>query len=262
MPGILPSPRSNYTAQGRKRAGYEIVTRYGGIGHADPEPVREHLLGLIAVGLSARSLARDAEVGMTCVHNVLNLRNERISIRQAKALMAVSWYPNPRQGNVLALGAARRLRALHAIGWTWYLIADHAGVPESQLSKIARPTTTRKAISWEWWNAINLTYEALSGTPNTAGRANAARLHAQRNDWAAPLDWEGHNIDDPHASVEAQPYEPKSRIDEIREAAAVRAERVAELTALGLSAKEVAQRVGITPRQVVRDRGATAVAAA
>lgn len=251
-------PTSTIPTVGRKHAAYEIATRYNGIGHIPTEQVATHIDTLTGYGLSHATIARDAGVQLSSVIRIAERLRATSKVRVATRILAVTWTPNPRQEMVLAIGALRRLQALAAIGWSQTAISDRTGVTRSVLNQLKYARTT----SWETWVAIRDTYETLSATPATTGRLARVRGEALRRGWPAPLDWEGHNIDDPCVIVEAHPYEPKSRIDEIREAAAVRAERVAELTALGLSAKEVAQRVGITPRQVVRDRGATAVAAA
>lgn len=248
---------SRHVKIGKKRAAYERATRYAGQPVlVDPAPTRAHVLDLMAYNMSAYSIARDAGVSDEVVYRLINNAHDRIRIRHAEALQAVTCHPNPRQVRVLSIGAARRLRALAAIGWSWRAIANRTGLNESSLSTVANDGRT--TITWEMWRTIRDAYETLSGTPATGPVASRMRSNATTKAWAAPLDLEDHDIDDPRVIVAAQPWKPKTA----REIAAERALVVAELTAKGLSAKEVADRVGITPRQVVRDRGASAVAAA
>lgn len=248
---------SRHVTMGDKRTAYERATRYPGQSTlVDPAPTRAHVLDLMAQNMTVYSIARDAGLSDTAVSKLINNEHDRIRIRHAEALQAVTCHPNPRQVRVLSIGAARRLRALAAIGWSWIAIANRTGLNQSSLSTIANDGRT--TITWDMWCTIRDAYETLSGTPATGPVASRMRRNAMTKAWAAPLDLEGHDIDDPRINVTADPWKPKTA----REIAAERALVVAELTAKGLSAKEVAQRVGITPRQVVRDRGATAVAAA
>lgn len=242
---------------GAKRAAYERATRYAGQPVlVDPAPAREHVLELLDLRLTVYSIARDAGVSDEVVYRLINNITNRLRVRHAHALMAVTHHPNPRQVRVLAIGAARRLRALAAIGWSWKPLAEHTGINSSSLSTIINDGRT--TITWQTWVTIRDTYETLSGTPTTGLVAERMRRTATTKGWPAPLDWEGHDIDDPRVTVVARPWEPRTA----KEVAAERAVLVAELTGKGLSAKEIAGRLGVTSRTVVRDRVDLAVTAA
>ncbi|WP_280499402.1 helix-turn-helix domain-containing protein [Nocardia cyriacigeorgica] len=249
---VQPAP-SRFTPKGRKHARYEMNTRYAGApGYVPSGPVRQHIIDLMALGLPLASIARDAGCAESCVVNLHRGLYPTTRIRQAEAIMAVTHHPNPRQQNVLAIGAARRLQALHAIGWTWRALAAHTpGVTATAMSQMTRKGGGRTLIAWATWVSIRDAYERLSGTPGTEGRITLARNHAARQGWHPPLEWEDLDIDDPRVT----PCATKARRAEQRaEAKATRIAEVARLTAAGLTAQEIAERLGVTRRQVVRDR--------
>lgn len=246
------APTSRLPQLGRKRANYERATRYQGTSRVPTAPVAEHIQYLRNLGLPYASIARDAGVQITTIYRMG--RNPNTHIKIANAVMAVTPRPNPRQQSVLAIGTVRRVRALAAIGWSQRLVAEHASVPVSTVMQLHATAT----VSWAVWSAIRDTYETLSATPSTTGRPSRSRGEALRKGWPAPLDWEDHDIDDPRVHVKAQRWKPKT----VREIAAERRELVAELTERGLSADEIADRVGVSARQVVRDRTYRPVAAA
>lgn len=241
--------RQTYAAS-PKHAAY-LRSQSQGPGRTTPARAVAHIEFLTSMGLSLHSIARDAGIHSDTIYRLHTWTKLSESI--TRAILAVDWHPNARQETVLAVGAARRLQALNVIGWSFAELANRIGVSLSRAHLIA--TRNQTTIIWSHWKNIHDLYETLSGTPGPSKRAAAG---ARRRGWPAPLDWEGHDIDDPRVIVQAQPWKPKSA----KEIAAERALVVAELTAKGLSAKEVADRVGVTPRQVVRDRGATSIAAA
>ncbi|RJO71424.1 hypothetical protein D5S18_24960 [Nocardia panacis] len=247
---------SRFRARGWKRARFELRTRYGGApGYISPEPVRAHILELTALGLPMASIARDAGCTEVCVRSVVEAKWATIRIRQAAAIMAVDFRPTERQGNVLAVGAVRRLRALQAIGWTWPAVAEHTpGISTGAIRQMTRPGHERILIAWQTWATIRDAYERLSGTPGTAGRTRLVRNAARTKLWAPPLDWEDHDIDDPRVSVKPSGQPTGTGL---RERAAERRRQVAQLTALGRTADEIADRLGISQRQVVRHRSTT-----
>lgn len=245
-------PETQRQPLGPKRAKHIRNTRYNGQGTAASEPVRDHILTLQGYGLTYYAIGRDAGVGENTVQRIAVGRYNRCRISAATAIMAVTWQPNPRQVMVLAIGALRRVRALSRIGWSYPVIAEHSGVSVDVL----RDLHNNRTVGWEIWKAIHDTYETLSGTPATTGRHHQTRNRATAKGWPAPLDWEGYNIDDPRVTVEAQPWEPQTYQEQLAE----RRTQVAQLTEAGLSAAEIADRMGVDARTIVRDRGTIAAA--
>lgn len=257
----VPPALTRYTPQGRKRARYLLNTAYAGLpGYLDPPPIRDHINTLHAHGLPLASIARDAGLNEHSVYRIHAGLHDSVRVRAAVALMAVTHHPNERQAVVLAIGALRRLRALHSLGWSWRAIAHHLPLSEYRVCQLV--TRQQVTVTWQHWAAIRDAYEKLSGT---AGPSVRARNAADRRGWPTPLDWEGVDIDDPRVTVapsrlhaahgRVAKAEQRSRADDRRAAVAARRAKVAELTAAGFSAAEIAVRLGVTQRTVVRDRG-------
>ncbi|OXR39822.1 hypothetical protein B7C42_08110 [Nocardia cerradoensis] len=239
---------------GRKRGRAQLAAA-GVPGFMPVERVQTHIAGLLELRLPIASIARDAGVTKKTVLNIHHGAYETVRTRIAVPILRVDFHPNERQGNVLAVGAVRRLRALHALGWTWGRIAARTpGVSQTTISQLARSGTDTVLIAWDTWHAIHTAWEELSGTPATEGRFELARQHARKELWAPPLDWEDLDIDDPRVTV--TPSGAASGIG-LRERADDRRREVARLTGIGLSAEEIAVRLGITKRHVVRYRQET-----
>ncbi|BCK58340.1 hypothetical protein NWFMUON74_61120 [Nocardia wallacei] len=227
-----------------------MATRFSGIpGYVPSGPIADHIEELAGFGLPLSSIARDAGCTPECVESILRRMWKTTRIRQATAIKAVTFHPNERQEIVLAIGAVRRLQALHAIGWTWQALSAHTpGISASLLSQMARPGADRIIMSWTAWRTVHDAYEKLSGTPGTQGRAKHARLAAERRKWPAPLDWEDLDIDDPRVTaVRSGP--PKVTQWTVAED---RRERAQVLSEEGASVEQIAERLGVTPRQVER----------
>ena len=240
---------------GRKRGRVQLAAA-GIPGFMPAERVQTHIDGLLALRLPFASIGRDAGCTKRTVMNIHHGVYDNVRTRVAVPILRVDFHPNHRQGNVLAIGAVRRARALHAIGWTWRRVAEHTpGVSWTAIAQLTHPAADRVLIAWDTWLALHDAYEKLSGTPATEGRPTLARNHAAKHQWAPPLDGEGHDIDDPSVIVvPSGPPAPPS----LREIAEARRQEVARLTAAGCSIAEIADRMGISQRQVQRCRRALA----
>jgi lambda repressor-like predicted transcriptional regulator len=252
-PSVI-TPPSRFVPQGRKRARYEMATRFRGLpGHIPLEPVRAHVDTLHGMGLPLASIARDAGCTPATVRNIHCGVWAKVRTRHALAIKSVTHHPNPRQQVVLAIGAVRRAQALHAIGWTWRALAEHTpGVTAGAIATMTRPGHERTLCAWETWAVIRDAYEKLSGTPGPEGvSAMKARNAAKRRKWLPPLNWEDLDIDDPR--VRQKRSGPPSG-NGAAERRAARRRTVARLSQSGLSAEEIAARMRVSSRTIVRDR--------
>jgi hypothetical protein len=226
-------------------------TRYAGMpGYLPVDSVRAHLQHLVDdLGLPCASIARDTGLCGPAVVDIYLGTFPTVRIRAADALHKASFRPNERQGRVLGIGAARRLHALHRIGWPFNELAARCGLSIDRVQVLARRTP--RIIPWPVWKAIYDIYTQLSGTP---GPSERARLYGARRHWPSTLDWEDLDIDDPRVEVTPCTAEPPPALGKA-EAADARAAEVQELTRKRLSAREIADRMGIDKRTVVRLRG-------
>lgn len=154
------------------------------------------------------------------------------------------------------IGLARRLQALQTLGWSPRAIAQHCDLSESALQRIMHTAPDIMRANSRAFTAIPPVYEKLwDRTPpatcwrerQTIGRAKA---EATRRGYAPPLAWDDETIDDPAARPQHMIRDPRTVADK----AAARAADVARLGALQLSAAQIAERLGTTPRTVIRDR--------
>lgn len=160
--------------------------------------------------------------------------------------------------SVDATGARRRIHALAAIGWS---LAGQSRMLEMG-DTAAHKITARKWLHVETAAKVRALYDELSMMPGPSVRA---RREAQRKGWAPPLAYDDDTIDDPHTEpsgvltrdgLDEIAVQRASRGERVQLSRAERAEVVRRLTAAGLSAADIADRLGIAQRSVSRLRKA------
>ncbi|NKT24506.1 hypothetical protein GS905_24800 [Rhodococcus hoagii] len=211
----------------------------------DAGPVRAHVLELLGYGMNPRMIAWQAGVPDTTVRFIRDSVHQQTRVWVAERLARVQPLPHPNQRTVLTIGALRRTRALQALGWSARDIGDRIGMEATALTAMQR----RTRIDYRTWARIRDVYEALSATP---GPSKIARASAARKGWLNPFEWEGYDIDDPRVTP---PRSARTTADRSG-ARADRVEQVADLTAHGLSAGAIADQLGVSERQIQRDRSA------
>ncbi|MBM4587609.1 hypothetical protein GS507_05305 [Rhodococcus hoagii] len=211
----------------------------------DAGPVRAHVLELLGYGMNPRMIAWQAGVPDTTVRIIRDGVHQQTRVWVAERLTRVQPLPHPNQRTVLTIGALRRTRALQALGWSARDIGDRIGMEATALTAMQR----RTRIDYRTWSRIRDVYEALSATP---GPSKIARASAARKGWLNPFEWEGYDIDDPRVTP---PRSARTTADRSG-ARADRLEQVADLTAQGLSAGAIADQLGVSERQIQRDRSA------
>jgi transcriptional regulator with XRE-family HTH domain len=170
-------------------------------------------------------------------------------------------YLNRGPMNVDSTGTIRRLQALCAQGWALSELGSRMGVSAQRVHRIF----SLARVNRETAAKVRALYDELSMTPGTSVRT---RNHASRKGWPPPLAWDDEKIDDPNARPSRMTAN-RASFDEIAVGRAMRGERirlrpveraeaVRRLTAQGLSAAEIGDRLGIAPRSVTRMRGAAA----
>jgi transcriptional regulator with XRE-family HTH domain len=159
------------------------------------------------------------------------------------------------------LGTRRRMQALAALGWPLAEIGNRVGMSPQQVSRMFRTGRVHRTTEAK----VRALYDELSMIPGPSKRARDVAL---RKGWAVPLAWDDEKIDDPNARPSRMTAN-RASFDEIAVGRAMRGERirlrpveraeaVRRLTAQGLSATEIGDRLGIAPRSVTRMRGAAA----
>lgn len=146
-------------------------------------------------------------------------------------------------------GTVRRLQALGAIGWSGFELGPRLGLDRKSLDQLrsGRYRTHRRNAE-----KVAALYDELSMIPGPSSRCAAG---ARTRGWAPPLAWD--NIDDLDEVPAALPPLPRRGRPAVPLAVRL-AERRAEierLSALGRSAAEVAEALGVHKRTVERARG-------
>lgn len=173
-----------------------------------------------------------------------------------------------------ACGTRRRVQALMTLGWPIRSQAAMAGI--SSGSQLARDVRECATVSRATAERVAALYDQLWDKPpvGTCKAENIAiamtKARAARAGYAPPLAYDDDSIDDP----DAEPYRNRylhaadRGLDEIAIAEAMhgrpvrltpdeRAEAVLLMTAKGYTASEIAERLQVTSRSVVRRRAAT-----
>lgn len=229
---------------------YRLRRRYDEINgvprRVDSTQTRAHLERLIARGWTQDQIAAAAGLNQATVSVVLSGRFPMVQRRTATAVLDVRLDQTPPipRGLVDATGTRRRLQALMVLGYTLPDIARRTAVRESSLQQTAEGR-------WEKVRSLTATkvarvYRQLSTSPAPATRtAEQARNHAMTQGWHGPMAWA--DIDD--QTCQPEPCEPGAP-------GHVHADDVAELVRRGLDDQQIAQRLGVSPRTVLRTRAA------
>ena len=135
-----------------------------------------------------------------------------------------------------AIGTARRLQALAALGWPPSELARRTGVSRSTFEHIVKGHIQRTSAGVV--AAVSDLYEELSMTP---GPSDHWRRMAADKGWTPPLAWDDDTIDDP----DAKPDRGEKRHADW-------GERFLELRELGYTDFDIAAKLKIRPESMLR----------
>jgi hypothetical protein len=166
---------------------------------ADPELVREHVRQLRSSGASYQAIGEAAGVSAMAVHALIN-GTGRVTTHTANALMRLTPSQlNP--GRVPALGTARRIHALVAMGHSQARISQALGCHPDTVNHLARGTvaTVRADLHADteqlysaWWDK-----RPRERTKHERAAAEAARRRAQRAGWCTGAGLDEARLSDP-----------------------------------------------------------------
>ncbi|GHJ21674.1 hypothetical protein [Streptomyces albus] len=219
---------------------YRVATLHQPI-RVDATPIIRRLEHWIDQGYS-----HDQIIHVTGSHrgDISKLLNGQRSVHPgvaARILSAPAPSGPPRHATTEAVGTIRRGRALHAIGYPIYTLAENLPLSANKLGRLLnrRPDTVRLSLA----AAMTSLYRQLSATP---GPSVLAVHHARRLGWHGPLAWD--DIDDPQAKPETDT--PADYFSARKQLAAARAADIQHLARFGIPTHEIAARVGVTPEYV------------
>ncbi len=232
---------------------------------------RERLQQLRDAHVPIRALARGTGLSSAAIEGILNGDRNYVQRRTAECVDRLSLstvYGEQAKGHVPRIGAQRRIQALMSIGWTHEALAA-AGAPGTARVLSAQGhlmTATR-------WREVRDVYDQLS---MTSGPSALTRGWSRSLGYAPPLAWDDETIDDPTAAPQGAGEKDNSdeRVVDLvavrrvveggspEGVALTRVERLIAtrmLAAAGASDAEIAERVGVSSRTVLRARKAAEI---
>jgi len=167
----------------------------------DAAAMRAHVRSLMAAGMGRRRVAEMAGVNDSTLSRHLYGRNGRpapATMRHDLARKLLAVRPDPAPGALVpAVGVARRVQALVALGWTLTEVAAGIGWTLNNLGRLA--SSTGGEVTARTSRSVAELYERASMTRPAGPAANRARAMARRRGWVPPLAWNEGAIDDPRA---------------------------------------------------------------
>jgi transcriptional regulator with XRE-family HTH domain len=211
----------------------------------DAGPVRAHVLALKAAGVGDRRIGELSGVSRSALQKMSRNRagtdeplRTNVWRSTANRILAIPLEVDNRNYGVRidATGSLRRLRALHAIGWTQTEIARRIGWTLANLNRyfISDPDRINRSTAV----GIARVFNELQLTP---GPSDRARRHARKHGWAPPLAWDEDAIDDPAAKPDIGQREVVKF-----------EERYTELRELGYHDLQIVSKLGIKPESLLR----------
>lgn len=206
-------------------------------------PARARVHALLDAGWSRSQIATTTGCSARGVSALARGHVNDVSPLTERRILALPVGPPPTPPYVDATGTMRRLQALVAIGHPMVNIAAAIGTHHSALSRIANGELDQIRSS-----TANTTARVYRQLALTAGTSARARNHAARRGWHGPMAWDEHTIDEPAAQPETDTSEPQPA--GAIERGQIAAEEVRHLARFGVSAHEIARRVGRSPSYV------------
>ncbi|WP_404351866.1 helix-turn-helix domain-containing protein [Phycicoccus jejuensis] len=237
------------------------------------EPSMERLARLRDAHVPLRALARGTGLSATAIRSILDGEHTHVQRRTAARVANLSLarvYGEQARGHVPRIGAQRRIQALMALGWPHEAIAAAGAQNTSNVLNSGGHLMTAAR-----WREVRDVYERLSMTP---GPSPETRGWARSLGYAPPLAWDEDAIDDPTAEpqgTERGGGQAGPLVDSVAVSRAVegghpqgielsRPERLMatrRLAAAGASDSEIADRLGVSTRTVLRIRDAEQIPA-
>lgn len=266
--------RDKHTQMEQRRRKDKAYGRYDR-GVVDAGPVREHMLLLGEFGIGYKRVATLAGIGVTAARTLIWGRQDpgprygemqkHVSKATADAILAVKPdLANLGDGTkITARGTHRRVQALVARGWSLSRIARMLGVNESNFALMMQ----REQVTVARHRAVAALFEQLwdQEPPRETHRERAAYSRAvnfaQQRRWLPPLAWDDIDTDEEppvpdeiEGGIDEMAVELALAGERVRLTPAERREVVRRLHAVKLSDGQIAERVHITSRTVLRIR--------
>lgn len=159
--------------------------------------VAAHIEKLKAAGMNLQDMQRVGGVSEATIRSAVKGR----AVQQDTARRILAIRPG---GKVMvpSCGAARRLQALSAIGWSLTTLAELCGLDRRRLEDLRTPAHARVQVDAD--RTIRDLYDRLWDMPQDGQRARQVITRARTRGWLPPLTWDDgtgpHGIDNPSAT--------------------------------------------------------------
>lgn len=211
----------------------------------DAGPVREHVQALKDAGVGDRRIVELSGVSRSALQVIRRGRPGRnqapratVLSRTADRILSIPLDVDNRGYGVRidSTGSLRRLRALHAIGWTQTEIARRIGWTLQNLNRyfISEPDMINRGTAV----AIAELFNDLQLIP---GPSERARRHAKKQGWLPPLAWDEDDIDNPAAKPDVGVHRPVGF-----------PERYLEMREIGYNDLQIIGKLDILPESLLR----------
>lgn len=255
----------------RNRTRQQAYGRWNG--YTDAEPARQHVHALMAQGMGLKRIVAVSDVSQGVLWKLMygkrrpdgsQIPSRRIKPETERRILAVKADLAPAI-KVDSTGTRRRLQALIALGWSVGQISKRSGLDRQRLDGALHGRDVIKATR----DAVTALYDELwdAPPPETNQReriaASRSRRRAALNGWVPPLAWDDDTIDDPSAtSTLADGCEELDELavelamagKPVSLTAAETTEALKRMVALRLSDEQIATRLHVSSRTVLRWR--------
>lgn len=179
--------RDHYRVTKSQRLPVELV---------DAEPARINVKKLKANGMPLEVVAERARVTPQTLYRLIYGHcglppTVQLEKEKAGRICLVAFDPLPKGKGANAIGARRRLQALHWRGWAWKRIEREAPIDSDSLVRILNGT--QDVVRWEMHSQIAEFYAKFWLTD---GGDKAAKRRARAQRFVPPGGWDVHTIDD------------------------------------------------------------------
>jgi transcriptional regulator with XRE-family HTH domain len=157
---------------------------------------------LLGRGLTVTQVARESGLQPSTIRRLVGGQKDILAANAAK-VFRVPLGVRVSCGDVSAVGAVRRVRALYALGHLNRVIAQEAGVSRDTVCALAAGSWSSLKVAAD--DGIRSAYDRLSMRTGTSWKT---RQLAERNGWAPPLAWDDETIDDPQAVPQTDAVQP------------------------------------------------------
>lgn len=156
----------------------------------DLDAVLEHLAYLRTHRVGTKRISELTGLSTSTLSRIRSGRNKQITKTVANAILSIQPEHTLR---VEPIGVSRRIRALMALGWSTYYIAERLGKTQGNIWELSKG---RHWVNAETFEMVEALYRELS---MKQGPSNITRIRALRAGHVPPLGWDDHEIDDPDA---------------------------------------------------------------